>query len=94
MQVHRSDPDRIFESPVFAEMVGVKDPPRLPGCATRGECYCKTDSDCGFHFKCVPGNTFPEYLVCKNAKSVAVDSIVGKASSLLASARSKLLGGK
>jgi hypothetical protein len=36
---------------------------RTPGCAVRAECYCDTDEHCGPGYGCVPGETFPEYLV-------------------------------
>ncbi|GBF95589.1 FAD FMN-containing dehydrogenase [Raphidocelis subcapitata] len=59
------DPARVFEPPLFAQMLA-RAPPRYgPRCALSGECFCREDKHCGPGRACVPSAAFPEYRACR-----------------------------
>lgn len=77
------DPDGIFVPPVFKQLLRQQPLVKTPACAVRAECYCTSDEDCGYKYQCVPGATFPEYLVCKSPVETGKDQVGGVIGSLL-----------
>jgi L-gulonolactone oxidase len=61
----RHDPGRVFEPPLFTQMLE-RAPPRYgPGCALAGQCFCREDAHCGPGRVCVPSKAFPEFSACR-----------------------------
>ncbi|KAF5842983.1 hypothetical protein DUNSADRAFT_3576 [Dunaliella salina] len=68
----RADPHGLFKPPIFKHIEQAVEPQSsfYPGCALRGDCYCKEDIHChawegGVNLmRCVKGSVFPEARVC------------------------------
>lgn len=61
------DPNNIFTNPFWERAAGIEPLSNqlTNGCATRGDCYCKTDEHCGEGLSCVAGAAYDSARVCR-----------------------------
>ncbi len=61
------DPNNVFTNPFWERAAGIEPLSNqlTNGCATRGDCYCKTDEHCGEGLSCVAGAAYDSARVCR-----------------------------
>ena len=75
-RMNRFDPHGLFLHPMFVKMVEEAGQEAYPGCVVKEDCFCTEDIHCGgAGYKCLPGQAFAEYKVCRRERKRGHDEL-------------------